>query len=68
MSSETADTKGVDGSHVTRFALRYWVSIVVAVPAAICKCGNHPRNSSSTATVRSIGTGWRPVQAQRAMR
>jgi hypothetical protein len=68
MPSETADTKSLGSSHVTWFALRYWVAIVLAVPAAICKCGNHPRNSSSTATVRSIGTGWRLVQAQRAMR
>ena len=65
MSSETADTKGMGGSHVTRFALRCFV---LAVLAAICKCGNHPRNSSSTATVRSIGTGWRLVQAQPAVR
>jgi hypothetical protein len=30
--------------------------------------GNHPRDAFSRATVRSIGTGWRLVQAQRAMR
>lgn len=31
-------------------------------------CGNYPRNAIPRATVRSIGTGWRLVQAQRAMR
>src|SRR6476620_1208420 len=31
-------------------------------------CGNYPRNALPRATVRSIGTGWRLVQAQRAMR
>jgi hypothetical protein len=30
--------------------------------------GNHPRDASPRATVRSIGTGWRVVQAQSAMR
>ena len=44
----------------------------LAEAAARCErdadCGNYPRFAIPRATVRSIGTGWRLVQAQRAMR
>jgi lipopolysaccharide assembly protein A len=45
MSSETTETKRRGGGRVGRFALRYWVAIVLVVLAAIFVAQNRSRIS-----------------------
>ena len=58
MPSETADTKPTSRGHVGRFALRYWVAIVLVLLAAIFVAQNRMRIPVNLLWVSVISPLW----------